>query len=54
MQTDLHHFLTRMAGAAAITLLPVVITAFLTMPYSLHRHSDEHPADPYAPVAHMT
>ena len=54
MQIDLHHFLTRFAGAVAITLVPVVITAFLTMPYVLHRHSIDHPADPFEPVAHMT
>jgi hypothetical protein len=54
MQTDLHEFLSRLGGAVVMALVPVVLTAFLTMPSSLHRHTADHPAEPNAPVAHMT
>jgi hypothetical protein len=54
MQTDLHDFLAHLAGAVAMTLLPVVLTAFLSMPSTLHRHAADHPTDPNAPAAHMT
>lgn len=54
MQTDLREFLSRLAGAIALSLLPVVLTAFLTMPSSLHRHAADQPIEPNAPVAHMT
>jgi len=54
MQTDLHEFLSRLTGAVAMTLVPVVLVAFLTMPSTLHRHADGHAIDPNAPVVHMT
>jgi hypothetical protein len=54
MQADLFEFLSRIAGAVALSLLPVVLTAFLTMPSSLHRHAADQAIDPNAPVAHMT
>jgi hypothetical protein len=38
MQTDLHHFLTSLARTVAMTLVPVALIAFLTMPASLHHH----------------
>jgi hypothetical protein len=54
MHTDLHEFLSRLAGAVAMSLVPVVLAAFLTMPSTLHRHASDLPIDPNAPVAHMT
>jgi len=54
MQTELHDFLARLAGAVTMTLVPVVLIAFLTMPSSLHRPAADRPIDPNAPVMHMT
>jgi hypothetical protein len=54
VHTDLHEFLSRFAGAVAMTLVPVVLTAFLTMPAALHRHAVDQPIDPSAPKGHMT
>ena len=53
MNSDLRHFLAPMIGLAAMTLLPVVLTAFLTIPFNLGRYPGE-PA-PQGPVQrHMT
>lgn len=54
MQTDLHDFLARLAGAVTMTLVPVVVIAFLTLPSTLHRPAVDHPVDRNAPLAHMT
>lgn len=54
MQTDLREFLSRLAGAVAMSLVPVVLTAFLTMPSTFHPHAASHPFDPNAPTEHMT
>lgn len=54
MQADLHHFLARLAGTVAMTLVPVVLVAFLSMPMALGRHPGEGPLADGAPPAHMT
>lgn len=54
LQTDLHEFLSRLAGAVALSLAPVVLTALLVMPSTFHHHAANQPIDPNAPVAHMT
>ena len=54
MQDDLRDFLSHLAGAVALSLVPVVLAAFLTMPSTFHHHEDGHPVDPNAPAAHMT
>jgi hypothetical protein len=54
MQNDLHEFLARLAGTVAMTLLPVLLIAMLSMPSSLHHHVGNPPIEPNAPVAHMT
>lgn len=54
MQDELRNFLARLAGSVAMTLVPVVLIAFLTMPYNLRRHPGEPPIDAGAPAAHMT
>jgi hypothetical protein len=38
MQTDLHDFLAHIARTVAMTLVPVALIAFVTMPASLHHH----------------
>ena len=54
MNADLHAFLARLAGTVAMTLVPVVLIAFLSMPLSLGHHPGEPLLDAGAPVAHMT
>lgn len=54
MQTDLHDFLIRLAGVIAMTLVPVVFIAFVSMPLSLNRHPGERAVESNAPVPHMT
>jgi hypothetical protein len=54
MQSDLHDFLSHLIGTVAMTLVPVVLIAFLTLPSALHRTGIDDPVDPHAPVAHMT
>jgi hypothetical protein len=53
MNSDLRLFLARLFGLVAMTLVPVVLTAFLTIPFNLGRHPGD--AAPEGPVArHMT
>ena len=53
MNSELRHFLTPLIGVVAITLVPVVLTAFLTIPFNLGRHPGD--ATPESPVVrHMT
>jgi hypothetical protein len=54
MQIDLHEFLSRLARTVAMALVPVLLTAFLTMPATLHHHVGQPAIDPNAPPAHMT
>jgi hypothetical protein len=54
MQTDLREFLTRLAGAVALAMSPVVLIACLTMPSSLHHHLGSQPKVQEVPAAHMT
>lgn len=54
MNADLRDFLARFAGTVAMTLVPVVLIAFLSMPLSLGRYPGEPPLDAGAPAAHMT
>jgi len=41
MQTDLRTFLAHYLGIVVITLVPVVFTAFVSMPFTLSRHPGE-------------
>jgi len=54
MQADLREFLSRLAGAVALSLVPVVLMAFLTLPSTFHHHAANHRIDPNAPAEHMT
>ncbi len=54
MQHDLREFLSRFVGTVAMTLVPVVLIAFISMPLSLGRHPGEAAATAGAPIAHMT
>jgi hypothetical protein len=38
MQTDRHDFPARIVGTIIMTLIPVLMIAFVTMPASLHHH----------------
>lgn len=55
MHRDLHHFVTRLLAAAMLALVPVLLTAALTLPSTLQRTAAaELRADPHAPIPHMT
>ena len=54
MNADLRDFLARLAGTIAMTLVPVVLIAFLSMPLSLGHHPGEPRLHAGAPAAHMT
>ncbi len=54
MQGHLREFLFRFAGTVAMTLVPVVLIAFLSMPLSLGRHPGEAPPASGGAYAHMT
>ncbi len=54
MNADLRDFLARLAGTVAMTLVPVLIIAFLPMPLSLGHHPGEPLLDANAPPAHIT
>ncbi len=54
MKSDLHDFLADLARTVTMTLVPVVLIAFLSMPMSLNRHPGELPPETDAPIAHMT
>ena len=54
MQDDLREFLSRFVGAVVMTLAPVVLIAFLSMPMSPGRHPGDAPLEASPPFAHMT
>lgn len=53
MHVELHRFLSRFVGTVALTLIPVVFTAFVSLPLSLNRHPGEE-APAQMPPPHMT
>ncbi|HSB24392.1 MAG TPA: hypothetical protein VLE94_14935 [Burkholderiaceae bacterium] len=53
MHTELHRFLARFIGTVALALVPVIFTAFVSMPMSLARHPGE-AAAAGLPPQHMT
>ncbi|MCW5666598.1 MAG: hypothetical protein KIT35_22430 [Piscinibacter sp.] len=54
MNADLRDFLARLAGAIVMTLVPVVLVTFLSMPMSLGRHPGEPLPEAQAAGRHMT
>ena len=54
MNADLSDLLAHLAGTVAVTPVPVMIIAFLSMPLSLGHHTGEPLLDANAPPAHMT
>ena len=54
MQTDLHDFLVRITRTIAMTLVPVALIAFVTMPASLHHHIGTSVNVVEVPPQHMT
>ncbi len=53
MNIELRNFIEQMLRTVLMTLMPVVTTAFLTMPMSLGGHPGEVPAA-YSGDRHMT
>lgn len=54
MHTELRDFLSRFIGTVGMTLVPVVLVAFVSMPLSLSRHPGEAMLAMAAAPAHMT
>ncbi|WP_374562408.1 hypothetical protein [Ideonella sp.] len=54
MNADLQEFVARLAGTVAMTLVPVVLISFLSLPLSLGRHPGGPLPDANAPAVHMT
>jgi hypothetical protein len=54
MQTDLQDFLARLLRMLVMTLAPVALIAFVTMPASLHHHIGKPVSVQEGAPAHMT
>ncbi|MEY8688822.1 MAG: hypothetical protein AB9M53_02930 [Leptothrix sp. (in: b-proteobacteria)] len=54
MHPELDNFLTRLTGVVLMTLVPVIFTAFVSMPLSLNRHPGEPAVSDGMPLQHMT
>ncbi|MDL2337839.1 MAG: hypothetical protein QFE16_08355 [Pseudomonadota bacterium] len=54
MQTDLHDFLSHFFGTIAMTMVPVVLIAFTTLPMSLHHHIGTPSSTAHVAPQHMT
>ena len=54
MHAELRHFLLRLTGVVGLALVPVILTAFLSLPLSLGRHPGEAPALEEVQLRHMT
>lgn len=54
MDTSLRLFIRQFMGVVLATLIPVVLTAFLSMPYILRGHPGEIPAAEVAVARHLT
>ena len=54
MQIDLQQFLSRLAGAVVLSLVPVVITTFTTMPSAFHHHLGTVASATHVTPTHMT
>lgn len=53
MNDEVHDFIARLLGTVILAALPVVFTAFVSVPLSLNRHpGDAVPVD--GPPRHMT
>jgi hypothetical protein len=54
MDSSLHVFVRQLAGAVAAALIPVVLIAFCSIPYSLGGHPGEARSIEVATPRHMT
>jgi hypothetical protein len=54
MQLDLREFLTRLVRTIVMTMVPVVLIVFVTMPASLHHHIGTRAIALEAAPQHMT
>ncbi|WIT13211.1 hypothetical protein PFX98_06265 [Paucibacter sediminis] len=54
MQTDLSQFLRQLAGVITMSLVPVVLVAFISLPLNMGRHPGD--AEPHRSTvgAHMS
>ncbi len=54
MHPQLDNFVRLYIGAVLITLIPVILTAFMSMPFNLGRHPGETPQQVTDMGRHMT
>ena len=54
MHTELRFFLNHLTGVVIFTLVPVVLTAFVSMPLSMNRHPGDLLPHQAVPSQHMT
>jgi hypothetical protein len=54
MHAELQHFLRQLSGVVLATLVPVVLTAFISMPLMLGQHPGEATPMRLASAIHMT
>jgi hypothetical protein len=54
MDSSLHVFVRQLVGAVAVALVPVVLIAFWSIPYSLGGHPGEERGIDMATQRHMT
>ena len=54
MDTSLHSFINQYLRVVALTLVPVVLTAFLAIPYTLEGHPGDVRTAETASSQHMT
>lgn len=54
MNSSLQVFLMRLAGTVCLTLAPVVLTVFMSVPYTLEGHPGEPRLAQASATSHMT
>jgi hypothetical protein len=54
MHAELHRFLNQLISVVTITLLPVVLLAFVSLPLNLNRHPGDAEPHSSAIAQHMT
>jgi hypothetical protein len=54
MHTELRSFIKQFIGVVAITLVPVILIAFISLPLNLNRHPGDVEPHSAVPAQHMT
>jgi hypothetical protein len=54
MDKNLRNFVVQFVGVVLATLIPVIIIAFLSMPWQLNRHPGESAVSTEQAITHLT